>query len=237
MSKVEKILIPDLPAPYTISRNNLDAPKHIIEKISFVGINAPFVGSKSSAPTKKEIKKVREDLDFNDLFLYVPLSGPKKLRVSLIPTIIKAANNLKINTLIVTGDPKHELNKEKGYVKIVNWVKDKKVMLASCDFTVSRSGLSTIGENIMCAVPSVLIPPPRQREQEINAESMASMGAAVNLKQSKLFFRSKLEKTIKETIDNLSEIKKNVKKLSAIANKFNPTKTIVSEILNNSKSY
>ena len=238
MTKVKRILVPDFPKPYTISKNNLHAPKTLWGKTSFIGPMAPFIGSNSRKLTQSDIKKTRRELGFNNgLFLFAPLSGPGNSRKILIKPITKIANKLGINTLITTGDPKQKDIKEESCVKIMNWIDNKKAVLASCDLVISRPGLSTIGEEIALGIPSILVPTPHQREQELNANGMAALGASIILSQKHALKKKKLESAVKKAIDKLPELKTSAEILSKESKKYNPAKIITNEILNNSKSY
>ena len=174
-------------------------------------------------------KKARQELGFdNDFFLFVPLIGPGKSRESFIPNIIKMANDLKMNTLIVTGNPKEKERNEKiNHVRIKGWLDNRQAVLAGCDLLVSRAGLSTIHESMTYGIPSVLIPTTNQKEQELNTESMVNLGISLTVPQHVNNFNEELKNTIKTAIDRLSELKQTANKFSRLAAEYKPIETTV----------
>jgi UDP-N-acetylglucosamine--N-acetylmuramyl-(pentapeptide) pyrophosphoryl-undecaprenol N-acetylglucosamine transferase len=59
--------------------------------------------------------------------------------------------------------------------------------LASADLVLSRAGASSLGEYPLLGLPAVLVPYPHAwRYQKVNADYLASRGAAVVLEDSRL---------------------------------------------------
>ena len=88
--------------------------------------------------------------------------------------------------------------------------------LASADLVVSRSGASSLGEFPLHALAAILVPYPYAwRYQSVNAEYLASQGAAIILKDSQL--GSQLVPTIKNLLQNpahLMAMRKSMQSLS-----------------------
>lgn len=78
--------------------------------------------------------------------------------------------------------------------------------LASADLVISRSGASTLGEFPLHALAAILVPYPYAwRYQNVNAQHLASRGAAVVLEDSQL--GSQLFPTIKRLLENPVQLK------------------------------
>ena len=78
--------------------------------------------------------------------------------------------------------------------------------LASADLVISRSGASILGEFPLHALAAILVPYPYAwRYQSVNAEHLASQGAAIILKDSQL--GTELVPTIKNYLENPAQLK------------------------------
>ncbi|OGN73522.1 MAG: undecaprenyldiphospho-muramoylpentapeptide beta-N-acetylglucosaminyltransferase [Chloroflexi bacterium GWB2_49_20] len=78
--------------------------------------------------------------------------------------------------------------------------------LASADLVISRSGASTLGEFPLHALAAILVPYPYAwRYQNVNAQHLASRGAAVVLEDSQL--ESQLVATIQRLLENPIQLK------------------------------
>ena len=83
---------------------------------------------------------------------------------------------------------------------------DMGAALASADLVVSRSGASILGEFPLHALAAILVPYPYAwRYQSVNAEHLASRGAAIILKDSQI--GSQLVPTIKSLLENPAQLK------------------------------
>jgi len=83
---------------------------------------------------------------------------------------------------------------------------DMGAALAAANLVISRSGASILGEFPLFALGAILIPYPYAwRYQSINAQYLASRGAAIMLKDSQL--DSQLVPTIKGLLDNPTQLK------------------------------
>lgn len=93
---------------------------------------------------------------------------------------------------------------------------DMGAALASADLVVSRSGASSLGEFPLYGLAAILVPYPYAwRYQSVNAEHLASRGAALILKDSQL--GSQLVPMIKNLLENptrLNEMRKSMQSLS-----------------------
>ena len=83
---------------------------------------------------------------------------------------------------------------------------DMGAALASADLVISRSGASSLGEFPLHALPAILVPYPYAwRYQSVNAQHLASRGAAIVLKDSQL--GSQLVQTINNLLENPVQLK------------------------------
>ena len=99
----EKVIIPDLPLPNTISINNVNGINWKRNKIKFVGFILEL-----KKEDQKQIRELKSELGLKDKkIIYFQISVPIKTRKSLIELSKKAAENLqnKYTTIISEGNP------------------------------------------------------------------------------------------------------------------------------------
>ena len=77
----DKILVPDLPPPYTISENSIWGMNSIRNKLEYVGFATPRI-----AVTEANIEKVCGKLELNRSkpIIFVHVSGPLETRMPLV---------------------------------------------------------------------------------------------------------------------------------------------------------
>jgi len=132
-----------------------------------------------------------------------------------------------INYHIVTGKKHYEkFNdrcKKKDNVFIYPYLNNLIAYISKCDLLVSRSGATTLSEIINYKIPSILIPSPyvSNNHQFKNAKFLLDNNAAY-LMEEKDISASKLNKKIKELVDDENKIKivkDNLEKLSVDGSK------------------
>ena len=86
----DRILIPDLPPPYTISEDTINSVKSTKSKLNYIG----FITKKILSSNK--VNSVAESLqiDKNKLLIFVHISGPKETRKPIILKIIEACQDI-----------------------------------------------------------------------------------------------------------------------------------------------
>ena len=90
-STSDRILVPDLPPPYTISERNIWDCDVTSRKIEYVGFIVPV-----HMIHEEDLTKIANDvgLDRSKPIVFIHISGPKQTRLSLLSTIIEVC---KIN--------------------------------------------------------------------------------------------------------------------------------------------
>ena len=176
------IIVPDLEAPYTISRYNLAIPPGIRRKVRLVG---PLSPSRLSIPNGIRHPGTTKPL------IFACVSGPATDRKYLVN---KLADILKdfpgdYEPILSCGDPNGSFGEKRiGNLTVHEWMTEQSYWktFERADVIVSRAGHETIMKAISEAKPLVLIPPPNHTEQANNAKRAEELGVAVVLDQSRL---------------------------------------------------
>jgi UDP-N-acetylglucosamine--N-acetylmuramyl-(pentapeptide) pyrophosphoryl-undecaprenol N-acetylglucosamine transferase len=164
--KVDKIIIPDYPLPYTVCKKNLSFTPKIEEKLFYSG---PLV--------KEKYEEVEE----------IPL--PKPHVVSLIggfgyrePIFRKVLETAKLDPSIhytlISGpsfDPS-KLSDLSENVQVLSFIKDTFPYLKSSDVVIAPGGHSTMMEALSFGIPILSFPDKGHSEQENNAKVIEEEG-------------------------------------------------------------
>jgi UDP-N-acetylglucosamine--N-acetylmuramyl-(pentapeptide) pyrophosphoryl-undecaprenol N-acetylglucosamine transferase len=176
------IIVPDLKAPYTISRYNLAIPPGIRRKVRLVG---PLTRTKLRLPNGVQHAGTDKPL------VFACVSGPatdRKYLVSKLTDILKGfPGNYEL--ILSCGDPNGSFGEKKiGNVTVHEWMTEQSYWrtFERADVIVSRAGHETIMKAVSEGKPLVLIPPPNHTEQANNAKRAQELGVAVVLDQSRL---------------------------------------------------
>jgi UDP:flavonoid glycosyltransferase YjiC (YdhE family) len=176
------IIVPDLKAPYTISRYNLAIPPGIRRKVRLVG---PLTRPKLNFPNGVRHTKASKPL------VFACVSGPatdrKYLVNKLTDILIEFPGNYEL--ILSCGDPNGSFGGRKtGNLTIHEWMTEQSYWktFERADVIVSRAGHETIMKAVSEGKPLVLIPPPNHTEQANNAKRAEELGVAVVLDQSRL---------------------------------------------------
>ena len=185
--RAQVILIPDLPAPYTISQGNLAIPRRYNSKVKLVG---PIVETESSSihySTQGLRRKL--GLDIKKPVIYAAVSGPRVERKILTQILLKALSPAaRKNTVILSkGDPEGSTLPQKSKdMLIYDWIPKQDDFIKASDVVVSRAGHGIIMKSIMYGKPMILVPIPDHTEQYANARRAEVLGIAKTIDQSKL---------------------------------------------------
>jgi len=176
------IIVPDLKAPYTISRYNLAIPPGIRRKVRLVG---PLTPPRINTPNG--IQRVGIDRPL----VFACVSGPATDRKYLVNKLIDILKDFPSDYELVLscGDPNGSFGEKRiGKLTVHEWMTEQSYWrtFERADVIVSRAGHETIMKAISEGKPSVLIPPPNHTEQANNAKRAEELGVAVVLDQSKL---------------------------------------------------
>ena len=137
----DRILVPDLPPPYTIAEDNIWGTSSVIKKIEYVGFTAP-----KSYITEEQLKKAAAYLgiDRSKPIVFIHVSGPLKTRIPIIRTSIEACTSLRpeIQYVISEGRPDGDIKPRKiarlGWY--YEWCPIRDELFAMSDVLVLRGG-------------------------------------------------------------------------------------------------
>lgn len=221
------IFVPDFPLPDSVSRENMGVPPEVLSKLTFTG---PI--SRKAPEDIPGVEEIRRHYGFGgDLFVYAAVSGPGKSRAPIIDALRKVLPGFRRKSLIVRGEPGNSSSEwPSEWVNIRGWADDRYELLKACDVVVSRPGLTTISEIVRFGKPCVLIPTPGQSEQEGNARSMESLGAARLIEQAKVDHRT-LRDALEDIVSRSAEYARNTARLQDMASKMGGARTIAETII------
>lgn len=176
------IVVPDLKAPYTISRYNLAIPPGIRKKVRLVG---PLTPSRLRVPNGAGHPHNARPL------VFACVSGPATDRKYLVNKLTDILKDLpgEYELILSCGDPNGSFGEKRiGRLTVHEWMTEQSYWrtFERADVIVSRAGHETIMKAISEGKPSVLIPPPNHTEQANNAKRAEELGVAVVLDQSRL---------------------------------------------------
>jgi UDP-N-acetylglucosamine--N-acetylmuramyl-(pentapeptide) pyrophosphoryl-undecaprenol N-acetylglucosamine transferase len=217
----EKILLPDLPPPYTISESNLWNTN--VENTRYIG----FLTSEAEGGPDLALDGFAAD---SRPKIFWQVSGPPRTRAPLLKKAFEISERLSDRYLFVItgGDPAGRATPTPipaGW--FYGWCTQVQRCFRSCDIIVSRAGHETIAQAISCSKPSLLIPIPRQTEQEGNSKKAVKLGVAMSIDQDDLSIDSFAQAVQKLKGEDFAA---NVSKISRIANALDAKKEIVSAL-------
>jgi uncharacterized protein (TIGR00661 family) len=197
----EKIIIPDIPPPYTICEFNLGDLEVIgvKEKVNFVG---SFI---DTTPVPGSYKHI-----------FAPISGPYGTRAKLSKIIVPILRNLTLRSIVSLGimDGKQTIRKKN--IEIYPWLSSKKRMdfMKNAKIIVFSGGHGTCFESIKYEKPSICIP--TQPEQVGNAAKLQKLKCSVLVRSHK-----ELEKAIETIGSEFSSYVNRIKEVNRYSRKFN----------------
>jgi UDP:flavonoid glycosyltransferase YjiC (YdhE family) len=178
----EKVLVPDLPPPYTISEHNIWDCDSIKKKLEFVG----FTTSRPNVDKERANHAIKHlSLDASRPLVFIHISGPDKTRSSLLSTITKALSNhgSDIQYIISEGKPNgstepRRLSPSGWYYE---WCPVRDEIFEKSDLIVMRGGHTAIAHAIQFGKPIVTIPIKNHGEQLGNSDKVAKLGIGIKL--------------------------------------------------------
>jgi UDP-N-acetylglucosamine--N-acetylmuramyl-(pentapeptide) pyrophosphoryl-undecaprenol N-acetylglucosamine transferase len=185
-----RILVPDLPPPYTIGEANISG-RGLSKRANFVGFMTPRVRI-----PKDRMEKVNRLLEFDRRpIVFIQVSGPDRTKAQLSRVGLNSMNSLsrKFNVVLSLGIPGGSVEPRKklsgGW--IFEWCPMKDEIFEMCSLMVARSGHTTVGQCVDNGKPAVLAPIYNHSEQIWNAEKFQKLGLgreirAENLSESEL---------------------------------------------------
>jgi UDP-N-acetylglucosamine--N-acetylmuramyl-(pentapeptide) pyrophosphoryl-undecaprenol N-acetylglucosamine transferase len=222
----DRLLIPDLPPPYTISENNIWDCDSIRKKAEYVGFTTSI-----SDPTLQALNAVVSTLGINKSrpLVFIHISGPPLTRFSLISKILEAIgdNKSEIQYIISEGKPhgKTQPRKISKLVSYYEWCPVKDEIYRLCDCVVMRAGHTAISQAIQYGKPVVVIPIQNQGEQIGNAEKVSKLGIGKKLDPTSMKAQDIIS-AIKEVLNN-DDYLNNIKKIKTLADDMNGIENVI----------
>jgi UDP:flavonoid glycosyltransferase YjiC (YdhE family) len=225
-SLADKILVPDLPPPYTIAGHNVWDTSTIARKLEYIGFTAPKL-----CFTQEQLSKVAHNLGLDESkpIVFIHVSGPVATRLPIIRIAVEACKSLRqeIQYIISEGRPNGNLEPKKlsGVGWYYEWCPVRDEIFAMSDLLVLRGGHVAISQAIQFGKPVITIPIENHGEQLGNSEKIAEIGAGIMLK-TKHLKANQITHAINEILDD-PEYQKKAYELMKLTEKLDGINNIV----------
>jgi len=173
----DRILIPDLPPPYTIAERNVWDTSTVASRLSYVGFTSPKV-----TVTNERLERVCQylGLDRARPIVFFHLSGPKRTRLRILQNVLLACKSLRPQIQYIIsggtpdGDPDFKKIAANGWY--FQWCPVRDEIFALSNLLVIRGGHTVISQAIQFGKPMLTIPIENHGEQIGNSEKVAKIG-------------------------------------------------------------
>ena len=196
-----RIIIPDMPPPYTVCEFNLGDLESIgiREKVDFVG---SFFDTTSTAGSQEHI--------------FAPISGPYGTRAKLSKLILPVLKNLTLRSIVSLGIIDRKKIIRKNDIEIYPWLSSEKRedFMKNAKIVIFSGGHGTCFETIKYEKPSICIP--TQPEQTGNAAKLQKLKCSILVKNQK-----DLKNAINTIETNLEIFNKKIRELNTHSNTVN----------------
>jgi UDP:flavonoid glycosyltransferase YjiC (YdhE family) len=183
----ERILIPDLPPPHTISWHNVWGTGSATRRLEYVGFTSPVQHTSYEADDKVARSL---GLDRSIPMVYIHISGPSQTRRSLLEVAIQAAKALedRIQFVISEGKPggQTEPSRLGPRTWYYEWCPIRDEIFSLSQATVLRGGHVALSQAIRLGKPVVTIPIENHSEQLGNSAKVADIGMGIMLNPKNL---------------------------------------------------
>jgi UDP-N-acetylglucosamine--N-acetylmuramyl-(pentapeptide) pyrophosphoryl-undecaprenol N-acetylglucosamine transferase len=172
--KVDKLIIPDYPLPYTVCMKNLSFTPKLEAKLFYSG---PLIKERSEEVKEISLKKPH----------VVSLIGGFGYREFIFKKVIETAKlDPSIHYTLISGP---SFNPSKLFdlpenVRVLKFIKDTFPYLKSSEIVIAPGGHSTIMEALSFGIPILSFPDKEHREQENNAKVIEEKGYGMMLSYS-----------------------------------------------------
>ena len=186
-SMAERVLVPDLPPPYTLSAHNIWDIGSVSRKLEYIGFASPRPQIK-----QEQVVRIANMLGFDRSrpIVFIHISGPSQTRPALIKMAVDTAKRLdpKIQFVISAGNPRgksdpRRIGRSSWYYE---WCPVRDEIFAASDLLVLRGGHVALSQAIQFGKPVVSVPIENHGEQLGNCEKIAELGAGVMLDPKQL---------------------------------------------------
>jgi UDP:flavonoid glycosyltransferase YjiC (YdhE family) len=220
----DRVLIPDLPPPYTISAHNVWEVGSTAPRLEYIGFTSP-----KPSVTEGEVNRVVKKLEFDRSrpVVFIHVSGPAGTRMALVRVALEASKMLdsKIQFVISEGNARGSTEPRKvgesGWY--YEWCPVRDEIFAMSELLVLRGGHVALSEAIQFGRPVVTVPIENHGEQLGNSAKIAELGMGVMLRPKGLK-ADQLASSISEVLGNpqyrrkAAELQKMTEKLNGIEN-------------------
>lgn len=222
----DRVLVPDLPPPYTLSAHNIWDVGSASRKVEYIGFASP-------RPTvnKEVMTKVVDNLGFDKRrpLVFVHVSGPIQTRSALLKIAVETAKILdpKIQFVISAGNPSGKsdpirIGRLSWYYE---WCPVRDEIFAACNLLVLRGGHVALSQAIQFGKPVVTVPIENHGEQLGNSAKISELGAGIMLHQKGLR-PEQLGEAIEKVVGN-PDYNKKARELQRLAETLNGVHNIV----------
>jgi UDP-N-acetylglucosamine--N-acetylmuramyl-(pentapeptide) pyrophosphoryl-undecaprenol N-acetylglucosamine transferase len=183
----ERVLVPDLPPPYTLSAHNVWHIGSASRKLEYVGFASP-----RPQVNREQVIKTTNMLGFDRSrpLVFVHISGPVQTRPALLKVAVETAKRLdpKIQFVISAGKPggishPRRIGRLSWYYE---WCPVRDEIFAASDLLVLRGGHVALSQAIQFGKPVVTVPIENHGEQLGNCAKIEELGAGVMLHPKQL---------------------------------------------------
>lgn len=204
----DRVLVPDLPPPYTLSAHNIWDVGAASRKIEYIGFTSP-----RPAVNKEQVAKVINNLGFEKSrpLVFVHVSGPIQTRPALIKIAVETAKRLdpKVQFVISAGNPigKHDPLRIGKLSWFYEWCPVRDEIFAASNLLVLRGGHVALSQAIQFGKPVITVPIENHGEQLGNSAKLSELGAGIMLPPKKLR-PEQLSEAIEKVLGNPNYSKK-----------------------------
>jgi UDP-N-acetylglucosamine--N-acetylmuramyl-(pentapeptide) pyrophosphoryl-undecaprenol N-acetylglucosamine transferase len=222
----DRVLVPDLPPPYTLSAHNVWDIGSAARKLEYIGFASP-----KPQISEEQVSKValRLGLDRIRPLVFIHISGPFQTRPALIKVALETAKRLdpKIQFVISEGNPKGNIEPRRMGKSswFYEWCPVRDEIFAASDLLVLRGGHVALSQAIQFGKPVVTVPIENHGEQLGNSTKVAELGAGIMLHPKRLR-PEQLGDAIEKVLDD-PEYKKKAVGLQRLAENLNGIDNIV----------
>jgi UDP-N-acetylglucosamine--N-acetylmuramyl-(pentapeptide) pyrophosphoryl-undecaprenol N-acetylglucosamine transferase len=183
----DRILVPDLPPPFTIAEHNVWEISSVSSRLEYIGFTTP-----RHLTSREQIDKVAKALEFDisKPIVFIHISGPHQTRMPVIRTAIEACKLFgpEIQFVISEGRAKGKIEPTRiahsGWY--YEWCPVRDEIFAMSSVIVLRGGHVAISQAIQLGKPIVTIPIDNHGEQLGNSEKVVKLGLGIMLRQKSL---------------------------------------------------
>ena len=225
----DRILIPDLPPPYTISESTINSVRAIKSKLDYVGFVTP-----RAQITDASLSKTKEALqiDTTKPLIFVHISGPMGTRMPIIKKLIDAFKEQpSIQFIFSEGKSNGNIvpRKISNNIWYFEWCPYKDEIYYLSDVIIIRGGHTAISQAIQYGKPIISIPIQSHGEQMSNSSKIERLGIgkAIN---SKKMNQTMLIDAVNELICDKS-YKKNILNIMKLSDKLDGIQNIKDIVL------